>query len=252
MAKLNDGSRVYGALTVDGALSIGSLVSPLTLGNNKSIVMLNASGVADGLTTGFQLLKYTDNNIYFDNFDTSTSIIFRRSGPTETMRLDTNGYALVGYTTSQGAYKLQINSQIFATSATVATSDARYKQDVENITNALNTINALRPVSFNWKPHPVHNFDIENTTVGFLAQEVQEVLADKPYINSIIKKNECTIQPEIKDEEGNVIQEKIVEDFLGIAEGNLIAILTSAIQELSVKNDALEARIMSLEAKLST
>jgi hypothetical protein len=39
------------------------------------------------------------------------------------------------------------------------------------------------------------------------------------------------------------------EEFLGIAEGNMIAILTSAIKELSAKNDALEARIAALEAK---
>jgi hypothetical protein len=39
------------------------------------------------------------------------------------MRINNAGKLLVGYTADNGAYKLQVNSQIFATSATVATSD---------------------------------------------------------------------------------------------------------------------------------
>jgi hypothetical protein len=167
----------------------------------------------------------------------------------EKARIDTNGYLLVGYAASNGAYALQVNSQIFATSATIATSDARYKQNVQTLGGALNLVNALRPVSFDWKKHPVHAFDTENTTVGFLAQEVQQVLAGKPYLNSIVKKNECVVKPEIKDEDGVVTTAAVTEEFLGIAEGNMIAILTSAIQELSAKNDALEARLAALEAK---
>ena len=167
----------------------------------------------------------------------------------ERARIDTSGNLLVGYASSNGAYKLQVNSQIFATSSTIATSDARYKQNVQTLNGALNIVKALRPVSFDWKKHPVHAFDTENTTVGFLAQEVQQVLADKPYLNSIIKKNECVIEPEVKDENGDVTTAAVTEEFLGIAEGNMIAILTSAIQELSVKNDALEARLAALEAK---
>ena len=160
---------------------------------------------------------------------------------TERARIDSSGNLLVGYTSSNGAYKLQVNSQIFATSSTIATSDARYKQNVETLNGALSLVKALRPVSFNWKKHPVHDFDTENTTVGFLAQEVQQVLADKPYLNSIIKKNECVIEPEVKDENGDVTTAAVTEEFLGIAEGNMIAILTSALQELSAKVAALEA-----------
>jgi hypothetical protein len=180
-------------------------------------------------------------------FGTSSTYV---SGITNTaMAIDPSGYLLVGYTTSNGAYKLQVNSQIFATSSTIATSDARYKQNVQTLNGALSIVNALRPVSFDWKKHPVHAFDTENTTVGFLAQEVQQVLADKPYLNSIIKKNTCVIKPEVKNEDGVVTTAAVTEEFLGIAEGNMIALLTSSIQELSAKNDALEARLIALEAK---
>lgn len=158
-------------------------------------------------------------------------------------RIDPNGYLLVGYTSSNGAYKLQVNSQIFATSSTVATSDQRYKENVVPLSGSLDLVSQLNPVQFSWKEHPVHKFDRTQPTVGFLAQEVQTVLADTPYVNSIVKSNICTIQEEIKDDEGNVITPAVTEEFLGIAEGNMIALLTKAIQELKAELDALKAQV---------
>ena len=156
----------------------------------------------------------------------------------ERMRIDSSGNLLIGYTSSNGSYKLQVNSQIFATSSTIATSDARYKENVEELSGALDIVKSLRPVSFDWKVHPIHNFDTKTKTVGFLAQDVQQTLAGKPYLNSIIKTNECVIEPEVKDKNGNVTKEAVTEEFLGIAEGNMISILTAAIKELKAEFDA--------------
>jgi hypothetical protein len=163
------------------------------------------------------------------------------NGNAEVMRYDSSGNLLIGYTSSNGSYKLQVNSQIFATSSTIATSDARYKENVEELSGALDIVKALRPVSFDWKAHPIHNFDTTTKTVGFLAQDVQQVLAGKPYLNSIIKTNECVIEPEVKDEEGNVTKQAVTEEFLGIAEGNMISILTAAIKELKAEFDEYKA-----------
>lgn len=74
-------------------------------------------------------------------------------------------------------------------------------------------------------------------------------MADKPYLNSIIKANECVIQPEEKDADGNVTKQAMTEEFLGIAEGNMIALLTKAIQEQQAIITSLTARIAALEAK---
>jgi hypothetical protein len=146
------------------------------------------------------------------------------------MMLEQNKYLLVGYTSSNGAYKLQVNSQIFATSATIATSDGRYKKDVAPITGGLALVNKLNPVSFNWKPHQVHDFDTVNTDVGFIAQEVQSALADSPYLSNVVKSNQTELPDGTK------------EDFLGIADGKLIPILVKAIQELTARVAALEAK----------
>jgi hypothetical protein len=160
------------------------------------------------------------------------------SSLSEGMRLNNSGYLLIGYTASNGAYRLQVNSQIFATSATIATSDGNYKEDITPLDGALDLVAALNPVQFSWKEHPVHNFDRAQPTVGFIAQEVQQALADTPYLNSIVKANMCTIEPEQLDDEGNVTKPAVTEEFLGIAEGNMIALLTKAIQELKAEFDA--------------
>ena len=166
------------------------------------------------------------------------------------MTLDNSGNLLIGYTSSNGSYKLQVNSQIFATSSTIATSDANYKTNVNSLVNALQLVNKLNPVSFNWKKHKTHNFDTENVTVGFIAQEVREALSETNFVNSIVKESICTITQEIKDENNNVITPAVTESFLGIAEGNMISILTKAIQELSAKVTALEAKVAALQAKV--
>ena len=183
-------------------------------------------------------------NGYLGNitFSTCGSDVYNAS-LTERMRIDSSGNLLIGYTSSNGSYKLQVNSQIFATSSTIATSDARYKENVEELSGALDIVKSLRPVSFDWKVHPIHNFDTKTKTVGFLAQDVQQTLAGKPYLNSIIKTNECVIEPEVKDENGTVTKEAVTEEFLGIAEGNMISILTAAIKELKAEVDALRAQV---------
>jgi hypothetical protein len=146
-------------------------------------------------------------------------------------------YVLVGYTASQGAYRLQVNSQIFATSSSIATSDGRYKENVLPITSGLDIIDSLNPVSFDWKEHPVHNF-VEGKTVGFIAQEVQEALADYEWVDNIIKTNTTEA---VLDEEGNEITPS--EEFLGIAESNIIPLLVAAVKELRAEVNTLKAQL---------
>ena len=173
--------------------------------------------------------------------------VITESGVADRMFIDTSGNLLVGYTASNGAYKLQVNSQIFATSSTIATSDARYKENVTPLSNALSLVNSLNPVQFSWKQHPVHAFDRSAPTIGFLAQEVKTALAGTEYVNSIVKANTCTLEPEERDDDGVVTKPAVTEEFLGIAEGNLVALLTKAIQEQQALIQTLTARIEALE-----
>ena len=245
------------AVTVDASQNVGigtttpstgTLNRQLTINSGASnlagvVIQNNATGTAYSDGTYLSTLNTSD----FQIVNQEAGYVSIGTNSLERMRIDSSGYLLVGYTTSNGAYKLQVNSQIFATSSTIATSDAKYKTDVLPISGALDIVNALNPVEFNWKKHPIHAFDTTNKTVGFLAQEVETVLKDKPYVNSIIKKNICVLEPEEKDEENNITKEAVTEDFLGIAEGNMIAILTKAIQEQQTIINDLKARITALE-----
>jgi hypothetical protein len=197
------------------------------------------SGFDFGLSSGGDSYLYNRNN---------TNLIFGTNSA-ERMRIDSSGNLLVGYTTSNGAYKLQVNSQIFATSAVIATSDGRYKKDIQSLDGALELVTALNPVQFSWKQHPIHNFDTSFPTLGFIAQEVKQVLINKPYLNSVIKVNQCVIEPEEKDNDGNITKEAVTEEFLGIAEGNMIALLTKSIQEQQILITKLTERIAVLEKK---
>ena len=147
----------------------------------------------------------------------------------ERMRIDPSGNVLIGYTTSNGSYLLQVNSQIFATNATIATSDGRYKKNISPVSSGLDVIGKLKPVSFRWKQHEIHNFD-SGTQVGFIAQDVQEALAGQPYLDSIVKRNEIELKDGTK------------EEFYGLSDSKLIPLLVKAIQELKAEIDILKAR----------
>jgi hypothetical protein len=230
--QLHRSNSTLNNLQTVGSLSFTRLLSDTTQVTAAQIFVTGSNNSASQAASMF-LESYTD--FKFRLYNTGSTV--------EKMRLDVNGYLLVNYTSSNGAYPLQVNGQIFATSSTIATSDARYKENVTTLDGALDVVKALRPVQFNWKQHATHNFDTQTPTIGFLAQEVQQVLADKPYLNSVIKSSDCVTQEEELNDAGDIVKEKITEEFLGIAESNLIAILTKAMQEQQAQIEALTARL---------
>lgn len=212
-------------------------------------VVWNANAEATGSARRYSMingLNYT-NVAFMRSVDANTDPALAGNGGTASsgtvdFAWTTDGYFLIGYTASNGGYPLQVNGQIFATSSTIATSDGRYKENVIPLTGSLDLVMALKPVQFNWKAHPVHGFDPGIPTIGFIAQDVQATLADKPYLNSVIKRSECVLEPEIiNPENGDVVKQAVTEEFFGIAEGNLISLLTNAIQELKQEFDAYKA-----------
>jgi hypothetical protein len=268
------GGTATTAVLIDNAQNVGVGVTPSAWGSGLKVIELGGSSSYFALNNT-SATGYIYWNMWYDGTNNKTKqtgnlaayginpagqyVWYNGTGTTGTtssltqaMTLDASGNLLIGYTISNGSYKLQVNSQIFATSSTIATSDARYKENVEELSGALDIVKALRPVSFNWKAHPIHNFDTTTKTVGFLAQDVQQTLAGKPYLNSIIKTNECVIEPEVKDKNGNVTKEAVTEEFLGIAEGNMISILTASIQELSAQVTSLQAKVETQATTIAT
>lgn len=118
----------------------------------------------------------------------------------------------------------------------VVSSDLRIKENVFTITDGIDVVSQLVPVTFNSK---VDNTD--KLISGFLAQDVANVFPSNSY--TVVTEVEGTIPPlenvESLDFENNPL--------LSLNHVELIPYLTKAIQELVQKNSELEARIATLE-----
>ena len=194
-----------------------------------TIIRMITNNAANTAVTTVDIVKYRNGTFVISNNDVgATSIIQFSNAGGENMRLDGNKSLLVGYTTTNNAaYKLQVNSQIFATSTSIATSDAKFKKNIKEITGGLNMIDSLRPVQFDWKKNETHNF-VEGKTVGFIAQEVQEALKNQDWVGNLVKSN---------------YNEETKEEFLGLAESNIIPLLVSAVKELKAELAELKGMI---------
>jgi hypothetical protein len=103
-------------------------------------------------------------------------------------------------------------------------SDYRLKENIIPMTGALDTVQALKPVTYKWKADG-------SDGQGFIAHELQEVVPD------------CvTGEKDAVDEDGNIKPQGVDTSFL-------VATLTAAIQEQQVIINELKTRIEALESK---
>jgi hypothetical protein len=119
-----------------------------------------------------------------------------------------NGNGLVG--------KIQTNGS--ATSY-ITSSDYRLKENVVEMTGALDRVSQLKPSRFNFIA------DADKTVDGFLAHEVQEIVPEA-----------ITGEKDAVDEEGN-------PEYQGIDQSKLVPLLVGAIQELKAEIETLKLQI---------
>jgi hypothetical protein len=97
-------------------------------------------------------------------------------------------------------------------------SDIRYKENVKPIFNALNKVLQLEGKTFNWKPDTKQHSIIKlESDVGFIAQQVQEVLPE------IVRKND--------------------DGYLSIRERAIVPLLVEAIKEQQKQIDELKKKL---------
>ena len=115
----------------------------------------------------------------------------------------------VGIGTTSAAYVLDVSGTIRATGDVIAYSDARVKDNVETVKDALQTVTSLRGVTYTRKDN-----EDKSRKVGVIAQEVLSVL------------------PEVvqQDNNGNY----------SVAYGNMVGVLIEAIKELTARIEQLE------------
>ena len=113
-------------------------------------------------------------------------------------------------------------------------SDQRDKTDIVDSSYGLDFVRTLRPVQFKWQRRDLVAGDSTSshngkTRVGFIAQELQAAMPA----------NENDVLDLVYDVNPERIEAKY---------GNLIPILTKAVQDLSAANDVLVARVAALES----
>ena len=123
--------------------------------------------------SSFVLYDGTNNRLTFG----------RDMGFGEISTLSLNGN--VGIGTSAPSQKLHVVGNICATGTIATCSDLRYKKDIFKIDNALSLITKFNGYTYNYKVNefPENKFD-STAQVGFIAQELQEVLPQ------VVQKNE--------------------------------------------------------------
>ena len=141
-------------LTVKGRISISTLTSLANIDG-----LYSATGIGTILNTG------SGNNIAFVN------------GTTERMRISSAGGLSVGTTADPGAGAIYATGNITA----YYSSDARLKENIKDVDNALDIVCAIGSKTFDWTDEYIASkggedgYFVQKSDFGVVAQDVQKV-----------------------------------------------------------------------------
>ena len=191
-------------ITIDGTeidLSSGDLTVDVA-----GDIILDADGgeiLFHDATTAMGHVSMASSNITIKSLVSDKDIIFQGND---------GGSAITALTLDMsGAGAATFNADV------TAFSDARLKDNVETISDALDKVNKMRGVTF------TRNDAHDAPGTGVIAQEMQEVFP------IVVKEN---------DDENNT---------LSVSYGNLVGVLIESIKELSDKVDTLQEEIQTLK-----
>ena len=149
-------------------------------------------------------------------------------------------------------YQFKYNSATRPTGNTTwdGFSDSRAKENVQTLTNALDTIGQLRPVTFDWTDDyadRMNMFEMDTTDAQtynhFSVKENGYDLDRKTAQIGFIAQEFETVFPKSITEQELELGDTTIQDFKTVNYDHLIPTLTKAIQELKAENDALRARL---------
>ena len=83
------------------------------------------------------------------------------------------------------SYPLHVNGTAFATGAAGSLSDCRRKQCIQSLSKGLSEVMKLNPVQFEWKNEYINDCGMKGVQLGFIAQEVQDILPNSILIDSL-------------------------------------------------------------------
>jgi hypothetical protein len=245
-------------LDSSGNVTVGTTATTYNY-QTKNIALYDASSSGISVVGGSKLLTFTSQSSggCFVGTRSNDDLKFT-TNDTERMRIGSDGNIMINTVSVLGVAKLSISypsatqrGLCIKTDTTAGTgqvrfenpnggvgeiltsgsstsyntsSDYRLKENIAPMTGALDTIQALKPVTYKWK--------IDGSSgQGFIAHELAEVVPD------------CVSgEKDAVDEDGNIKPQGIDTSFL-------VATLTAAIQEQQTIINDLKARVIVLEAK---
>lgn len=156
-------------------------------------------------------------------------------------------------TTKVGSITSGSTSTAFNTS-----SDYRLKENIVELTSALDTLNEISVYQFNFISEPTRKVN------GFIAHELQSIVPEavtgvkdemiefgvvtRTSDDFVIQKD--VMKPKILDEGTEWSATSSKPNYQGVDKSKLVPLLTRSVQELSTKNDTLETQLASVLARL--
>jgi hypothetical protein len=131
-------------------------------------------------------------------------------------RMDNSSNLTWGFDNTANAYKLHVDGIVSSTEDITTASDIRLKKNVEPLSDMLNIVKELNPVSYEL------NYGSGKRNIGFIAQELQQHLPELV----------CQTSEQING----------VDNPLVVSYQNMVAVLCKAVQELTKRVEELESR----------
>ena len=148
---------------------------------------------------------------------TSNALMIEQGGP------QSGTFKAIRFTTSHyGGERGYIGVTLGGTSYN-SSSDYRMKQDVVDLTGAIDRVKSFKPRRFKWKEDPTYTVD------GFLAHEAS------------------TVVPESVDGEKDAVDSEGDPKYQVMDNSKLVPVLTAALKEAIAKIETLEAKVAALE-----
>ena len=197
-----------------------------------STVDMTTSNGSVGRTYAYEAPSNNLCNIYHLN-SASHQVIFeaRRNGRTNErmsqINIGENGSSQGEVTIFSSTANANLSGGVVVANGATSwssASDTRLKTITGTYDNALQDIANIEPIKFTWKADSTNQ-----PNVGVSAQSVQAVV------------------PEAVDARKNLLTPDDETEYLSVKYTELIPLMIASIQELSAKNDALEARLATLE-----
>jgi hypothetical protein len=212
---INKNNPVPGSLDVSGSGLFSGSVGIGTTSPQSPLVVAAAQGVGVSLASGVHLGRDSGGTAHIELVSAGTPFVdFSNDNAADfDMRLtltDNNTLDVMG-----GVLRGSL----------VNTSDARYKQNIATVENALETILNLRGVSFDWNREAWQEKQFPaGRQIGFLAQEVEQIL------------------PEIVHTDG--------KGYKGVNYANLVPVLVEAMKQQQKQIEKRETQLSAQQQEI--